>query len=196
MDIAQLGVTKQELLDLVVNKIASTFLGAEPEERDEEGNPFNIEARLDSEIGKRITKKIAAAVDRVCEKHFSAAMEEKIESLIVSTSFPSTNEYGEQKPGSVPMTLREMLADRAKKYLEQRVDENGKPRPKDSYGWRDSQTMAQHLVGKEINAVISTAVRDTVVQGNLLLADTIEKAIKSRFDEVRSKLSIKVMESQ
>ena len=76
------------------------------------------------------------------------------------------------------------------------LDENGKPRPKDSYGWRDSQTMAQHLVGKEINAVISTAVRDTVVQGNLLLADTIEKAIKSRFDEVRSKLSIKVMESQ
>lgn len=181
LSIEELGITQDELISRVVEKICDSTLTEFG--TDEDGNetpyPSSFQKRLRDAIKTCIDTKIAA----IAEKHILPKVSEMVETITIQ----ETNKWGEKK--GEPVSFIEYMTNRAEAYLREDVNYEGKAKAEsNSYSWSKSQSRITHLVHKHLQYSIETAMQAAMQNANSAIADGIQQTVKIKLEEIAKSL--------
>lgn len=164
-----LGVTQDELLEIVVSKLAG-----------------QIEFP-DTKIAEVVKERVNKRADMLFSDHVAP----KIDELIENVTIQRTNQWGEAKGQS--MTFIEYLTQAAENYLREVVDYEGETKDEShSSYWKKSGTRVSYLVHKHLQYSIETAMEGALKTANDSIVEGLAGAVKIKLGEVREKLNVKV----
>jgi hypothetical protein len=185
-NLEQLGITKDELADRVVDSIANRLLYREV--ANEDGNMVSgLESAFSHQLEERLLKAIGEAVNALAEKHVVPALVDRVEEL----DFQPQSRYGE--PKGEPITYKEYLAGRADTWLTQTVDHDGNE--KGDYHFRDQSkktTRAAFLVNQYFSRTVEKALKEAVGAANEKIAEGLEKAVAMKIREIAAGLKVDI----
>jgi hypothetical protein len=185
INLADLGFTKEELQERVIERAARILLAEKG--YDEDGEEFETDSKLARALSSVIGQKIDKLINDLAEKHVLPNVGQYVETLTLQ----ETNKWGE-KTGS-PKTFIEYLVARADAYLREEVNYEGKAKNEaDSYSWRVSGTRVAHLVHKHLHYHIETAMKSAVAQANGAIVGGLKKAVEISLDDIAKKLRVEV----
>lgn len=185
MDLSELGFTREELQDRVIEGIVERLMSRR--HSDEDGDSFFGTSEFADRLEKRIQKGIDDAVGAVAEKHVLPNVHAYIESLTLQT----TNKWGEAQGKRV--TFIEYLTERAEAYMKEDVNFEGKAKNEaNGYGWSKSQTRIAHMIDAHLHYSIKSAMEGALKAANSAIAEGIEKTVKIKLDEVVKGISATV----
>ncbi len=188
MTLEELGVTKEELQDRVVAKIADSLLSSMVEWRDEETGDEGIApepSQLQRLLETRCREMISTAVTEMGDKLVLPRVNELIEGCVLQ----KTNEWGE-KTGK-PVTFTEYLVNRAERYITEEVNFEGKNKDQNgSYSFSKAGTRIAYMIDKHLQYSIQNAITAMLKDANSQIADGITKTIKIKMEEVLSKVKV------
>ncbi len=177
LDLAELGLTNEELQERVVEAIASRVLVncTSDDEGREYGLPSTFRKKLDESIKARIDKTISD----LAAKHVLPNVAETVESLCLQ----ATDEWGQKK--GKPLSFVQYLVQRAEAYLIEKVDYSGKDKAEcGGYSFSPSQTRITHLVHKHLHYSIETAMQEALKIANGAIATGIQETVKVKLAEI------------
>jgi hypothetical protein len=188
--IEDLGISKEDLLARVIDKIASDAMAQHVLQTDEDGEEFEdrIPTRMAQAVEERVVNKIDEAIDNIAAKHVLPNVAEYVETITLQ----QTNKWGERV--GEPMTFIEYLVERAQAYLQEPVDYEGTPVDKRK-AYRSSsvtQTRITHLVERHLHYSIEKAMKEAVKTANDAITGGIEQAVKIKLQEVSEGLKVTV----
>lgn len=173
-----LGITQEEFCDKAVQAVVTRLF-------EDEKYVSNV---FDSEIDKRVRQAIDDKVTAVAEKYVAPVISERIDNAVIQ----KTNTYGE--PVDKKFTFTEYILKRAEDWMAERVNYDGKPKPKtqDSYGnWKASGTRIEYMVDKHLQYHIETALKQALTQANNAISEGIVEGVKIKLKELLEGLKVK-----
>lgn len=180
MDLKELGFTKEELQDRIVERCCEEVLGG-----DQDRFEFS------DTVEKRIREEMKTRVDEVITRKCEEAMQPIIDEGIAKAVIQITNQYGEAKGEA--LTLKEYLVKRANDYLMDNVDRVGKTKTESNeYGWRADQTRVCFLLDQYMGTHVQAAMKEAVADLNQLIIGGIEKTVQQKLKEISENLSVAV----
>ena len=166
MNIEALGVSKEELLKMVVDKSVEELLDREYD-------------RISLEIDSRISEKIKDAYDQIKDK-----VNERVDNITTEVvlaelkrPFQRTNHYGE--PKGAPTTIEEIIIETSKEYMTTEADSRGEVRGRNSYA-SEYEPRASWMTRKIVTDVFS---------------DQIKQSTKEATDEIRKQFPDKLADA-
>lgn len=183
MDLNDLGLDKEKLADMVIERMCERLLG-KPAEQDDDPEYDYYHDTVEQRLLKRIEDRVTAEVDR----HAERSVLPRVDELILGLKMTLTNKWGE--PKGEPKTFTEYLAERAEQYLLQSVGYDGKPKDR-GYGC-DEYTRIAYLVDKHLAGEIRKAMNDTAKQVESIVAKGMVDTAKLKLDEIRKTISVKI----
>lgn len=184
MTLEELGFTKEELQERVVDRLCTQVLHGVT--WDEDGNEIETNSQFSRKLNERVAKHIDDTIAKIAEKHVLPNVAEFIENLCLQ----ETTKWGEKK--GEPVTFIEYLVQRADAYMREDVDHNGKTQKEDSYSWRTHSTRIAYMVDKHLQYSIESAMKQALETANASIAGGLEKAVKTSLNEVISGLKVTV----
>lgn len=184
-NLESLGITKEDLITRLVDKIAEDALTESGV--DEWGDFGGRETTLARMIDARIKTSIDAAVSAQFEKHVASNVESYIEGFTIK----STNTYGEAIGKT--LTFTEYLVKRADEYMVEKVDFEGKTAAESrGFSHNAAQTRITYLVDKYLHHKISIAAQETL--GGILvhITDGLTETARIKLAEAAKNLTITV----
>lgn len=155
---------------------------------DEDGNGQGYADKIITEAARQLIAKTKRDISGEVAAVVRAGIEKQVEGIVSETikqGVAITNNYGE--PTGKSVTLREVIVDQAKKWMEQKVNTRGEV---DTYYGRDGAVSRVHwmittavaaVVGKELKAEIDSAIADLrgklTGQATHLLAEGLNKLL-------------------
>jgi hypothetical protein len=188
MELKDLGLTKEEIFDAVVNKVASELLRQPVKSVDEDGEEYDDfeSTPYHKELRKHIKTAIDSSIQTVVDTHVLPRAEEKIESIVIQ----KTNSYGE--PKGEPLSFVEYLTKRAEEFMLEGVDYQGKPKGTDSYGWRKNGTRIAYMIDQHLQYHIENWAKTALAEANKAIVGGLNDAVRTKLQEIVSKLKIDV----
>lgn len=180
--VKELGFTKEELEQKVIQKIADDLLLEYGYESETGGETVD-----DSHLKRKFHEIIKKHVDRQINKMAEEYVVPNVRAIIESVSLQQTNQWGE-KTGQ-PKTFVEYLTESAQAYLSQPVDFQGKPNSGYS---RENQTRLVHLVHEHLHYAIESAMKDAVDQVKKQIAPALEATVKLKLGEIAGSLKMQL----
>lgn len=180
MTLDELGLTQDQLQEMVVDRIADKcLLSMCPDEGE-------VSSTLRRELDATIKATVDTTIQAFGEKHVLPNVTAYVESLTLQ----ATNEWGEKR--GEPLTFVEYLVSRAEAYMQEKVSHNGKSKSEDSYGWSGTQTRITHLIHQHLHFHISTAIQKAVGDVNSQLAKGLAETVQIKLAEIGKSLQITV----
>ena len=188
MNLADLGLTKEDLAERVIERISDHLLGTGGRHLTEDGDSeYFTGDEFRQKLDRRIVARADEVIDALAQKHLLPNVTAYVENLTLA----ETNKWGEKQ--KKPVTFIEYLVARAEAYLTEKVNYDGKSqRDGDSYNWRGEQTRITHLVEKHLHYSIKTAMEDALKTANAAIVGGIEQAVKMKLAEVQAGLQVSV----
>jgi len=184
--IQDLGLTKEELTNRVIDKIVSQIMEDSFPDLETDYERFQ-DSQFAKKLSKQVEEKINQTIAIIADKHILPNAAEYIENV----TFQRTNEWGEKKGDGV--TFKEYLAHSAQNYLSEKVDYDGKSKPESGgYSWSGKQTRITHLVHKHLQYTIESIMKDAVKSANESIVGGIEAAVKIKLSEITNSLKVSV----
>ena len=164
-----LGITKAELAERVVDKIAEDFL------RDDGYSDL---------IERSVSKRVQKAIDDAVAEVGNAVVDPRVKEMVEAWTIQTTNAYGEKR--GKPVSFTEYLVKQAETYMAEPVDFKGSTRAecRDSYSWKASTTRVAYLVNKHLQYGIETAMKQALQSANGKIADGITEAVRMTLTEI------------
>ena len=184
LSIEELGITQEELIARVVDRLCETMLNEES--YDEDGDHVSRPNSFREQIKALIKVRIDAKVNEIAEAHVLP----KVSSLVENIVLQETTKWGE-KVGE-PVTFIQYLTKRAESYLQEYVDYQGKSKEEAGYGWSKSHTRITHLVNAHLHYSIKTAMETALKTVNSAIVKGIEETVKIKLEEAQKALKISV----
>ena len=185
-DLASLGITKEELQERVVERVAEQLLtgvGYDPNSDTE----FTTASQFQREMDKLVKARINETINAIAEREVLPNVASYIENLTLQ----HTNAWGEKQ--GAPISFIEYLIRRANDYLHEKVDYSGKAKEEaGSYGWSGTQTRITHLVNSHLHYSIKTAMEQAMAQAIGEVAKGIHETVRLKLNEVAAKLKVEV----
>lgn len=178
----QLGFTKEEIEQKVVEKIAADMLN----EYVYDSETGADEAR-DSHLAQKFHDIVRKHVDRQLNKLAEEYIVPHVREIIESVCLQKTNEWGE-KVGN-PQTFTEYLVGSAQNYLSQPVDFEGKPVERSSYRTNE-QTRLVHLVHKHLHYGIESAMKNAVDVVKAQIGESLQETVKIQLGKIAGSLKV------
>lgn len=178
----ELGFTKEELEQKVIQKIADDLL-LEYGYDSETGATESDHSPLARKFHEIIKKHVDRQINKMAEEYVVPHVREIIESV----SLQQTNQWGEKKGES--KTFTEYLTESAQSYLSQPVDFQGKP---DSGYSTKGQTRLIHLVHEHLHYSVENAMKDAVEQVKKQLGPALEATVKLKLGEITNSLKVQL----
>lgn len=181
-----LGITKDELLDRIVDRVSDNLLRESylDEDGEEAGDMPTAFQRV---MQDRVTKKVDQAIDAIAGRHVLPNVESYVENLCLQ----ETNKWGERTKEAY--TFVEYLTKRAEEYLSEKVNYEGKTRSESSgYSWEGTQTRVAHLVHRHLHFSIETAMKQAIAQANAVIVGGLEETVKIKLEEISKQLKVSV----
>jgi hypothetical protein len=179
----ELGLTRDEILDRVVAKIADSLIDSYV--MDEDGEETATQSPFARAMQRKVQERVDKAVEEIAARHVLPNVAAYVETLCLQ----ETNKWGE-KTGR-RFTFVEYLVDRAEKYLTEEVNYEGKTKGEDSYSWRKSGTRIAYMVHKHLQYSIQSAMEHALKNANAAIVGGIEEAVKIKLGEVAAALKVK-----
>ena len=176
----ELGFTKEELEQKVVQKIADDLLLKYGYDSETGGTDVN-----DSQLARKFHEIIKKHVDRQINKMAEEYVVPRVREIIESVSLQQTNQWGEKQGTS--KTFTEYLTESAQAYLSQPVDFQGKP---DSSYSAKTQTRLIHLVHEHLHYSIENAMKDAVEQVKKTIGPALQETCKLKLAEISNSLKV------
>lgn len=187
LDLAELGITQEELTERVVQRIADSVMRTGSVDDDDHYHGRHSE--FAKELQKQSRERIATAVTEIADRTVLPHVSQIIEGLILE----ETNKWGE-KTGR-PMTFVEYLTKRAEDYLSEKVDSNGRSKAEcgsyHSFGG-GIETRLIHEVHGHIHQYIDQAMKAVIAEGNKMLVGGLEETCKAKLAEIAKALKVTV----
>jgi hypothetical protein len=183
-----LGLSKQELIAMVVDRACKDLLNQHVTETDEEGEEYayDTSSPLATELKEAIKERLDAAINKIGDEYMSKRIEEHLREMLMQ----ETNKWGE--PRSEPMTVREYFEKRAEQYLLEKVDYDGKT-DRGGYGsFRPMGNRITYAVHQHFQYHIENTVKEMLKNANGILVGGIQKAVEAKLDEVSKALKVEV----
>lgn len=193
IDLATLGITKDEIIQRIVDRAAEAVLHLNPAPIIEGGDvdegdtgDANYTGATLMVISQLETLAVAAAnkrVDEIAARDVVPLVLKRIDTLVVQR----TNELGETK--GQPQTFTEYLVARADAWLQERVQrDSGEDRQaynKRTGGyWNERETIPriEFLIGRHMSRQIEMAMRDAINKLDKSLVNALQTELKRTFD--------------
>ena len=184
LSIAELGITNDELIARVVDKLCESLLVEY--EMDENGNETPVSSRFKTSLKEAVKKQANDKINAIAESHVLPQVTNFIEGLILQ----ETNHWGE-KTGK-PVTFIEYLTARADAYMKEPVNYDGKAKDENSYSWVGKQTRITYLVNKHLHYSIETAMKKAMEAANSSIAQGIQETVKIQLEQLATKIKLSV----
>jgi hypothetical protein len=168
MNLEELGITKDELADRLVEALARDL-------------------NMDTTLGEMVRDRLHAKIQEVAEEHVLPRVDELIEGIVLQ----KTNAWGESQ--GEKKSFREYLVDRAEAYLREEVNFEGKSKAEHRGGyWNKGQTRITHLVDQHLQYAIESALKDALKMVNEALTHGIAETVKMKMGEIAKSIKVKV----
>lgn len=184
--LAQLGLSREELAERLVAKLADDLMQAEG--YDDEGEPYSHRSQFAAGLQKAVHEVVDARVAAIAEEHVVPQVAE----LIANVVLQKTNQWGERIPDSPAMTFVEYIVSRADAYMAEQVDREGKPKPADAYNWKAEQTRACWLIDRHLSSAIATSMKAALVAADNAIAAGVADTVKAKLAEIATSLKVAV----
>lgn len=176
MTLDELGFTKEELQERVIERLCDQIMGG----------AHLDDTRFRKDMDDRVRKYINETVDALGEKHVLP----NVVSLIENMNLQATNSWGEKQ--GEPVTFIQYLVKRAEAYMQEPVDYQGKTKAQDSYNWSGKQSRMTYLIEKHLQFSIETAMKDSLKIANDSIAKGIEASVKMTMQKIVSGIQVGV----
>lgn len=181
ISLEELGLTKEELQNRVIDKITESVLGGFDSEGDWSGSG------LQKHMDKMIQKTIEDAVRTLGDKHVLPIVTERLESLCIQ----QTNNWGEKKGG--PVSFVEYLVQRADHYMQEGVNSDGRGKEESgNYNWSKDSSRITYLVNKHIHYNIETAMKTIIKDANKTLTEGLAATVKIQLEDIAKRIAVNV----
>ena len=183
IDLTELGFTKEQIAERVVDKICDQVMSEKyfhPDYEEEGSRPSTFQKLINEKIEVRINE----AVDAVAKKYTLPKMEKHLESFVIQR----TNQWGE-KQGET-RTFVEHLTHQAESWFLEPVNLKGKTKKEEGYNWSKYDTRGAHMVDKYLRHSINTALTNAFKELNEGVAGGLKEAINIQLSEVLKKIKV------
>ncbi len=185
-NLEQLGITKEELADRVVDGVARQLM-FDVSVDDEGEMTGRLESGFSRVLRTRLLEAVSEAVDALAEKQIVPALVAQLAEL----DFQPQSRYGEPKGEKI--TYKEYLASRADSWLTQIVDGDGNEKGDRSYYDQSRKTTrAAFLVNQYFSRTVESALKEAVGAANEKIAEGLEKAIAMKIREIATGLKVDI----
>jgi hypothetical protein len=179
-----LGLSKDEIADRVVEKLAHDLLNmkiGEPDDGDYSATPFAKEMKA------RVTAKIHESIEAIAAAHVLPNVQSYLEGFCLQ----ETNAWGEKT--AKPVTFTEYLVKRAEAYMQEKVDYNGKTKAEaGGYSWDGKQTRINYLINSHLHYRIEAAMKEVIGAGNKTLVEALAKTCEAQLQSIAANLKVAV----
>lgn len=183
MDLKELGFTKEQLQDRVVDQVARRLM--ESVSIDENGDDRGMgQSAFACKIEERVRTLLGKLIDTAFQKHVGPNVAKYVENLTMT----ETNRWGE-KTGKSSVTFIEYLVARAEAYIVEEVNYQGKTQKEDSYSWKASHTRIAHMIHEHLHYSIAAAMKKALDTANGHIAAGIKKTVEIKLAEVLQEMS-------
>ena len=186
IDLETLGLDKEKLAELVVDRVVEQLLSSY--DVDEDGQEGRSSSRFKDALQGQIKERINSSVAELAEKHLMPKLQEGIDGLILQ----ETSKWGE-KTGA-PISFVDYMVQRAENYIREEVNHDGqsKAEARDSYGFNGKTTRITYLINRHLQYHIQTAVKEALDVANKAIIGGLERAVKMKLEEVSKTLTLAV----
>lgn len=184
IDLASLGLTADQLRDLVVERIANQVMSGVS--LDEDGDEYSHNSQFARDLDAKVREHVDAKLQAIAEKHILPNVSEFMDNLVLQ----ETNKWGEKKGGR--WTLLEYLTEKCGQHMTEQVNYQGKTKSQDSYSWHGAHTRLEHMVYAFLYDRIETSVKEWLGNAHKVLGKSIEGTVRAKLAEISAKLKIDV----
>ena len=185
IDLQALGISNEELVNRLVDKISQDLLVSI--DIDEDGGEYRAKNDIAKKLDALIKQTIDAKVAALAEKHITPNINTYIENLTLQ----QTNKWGEKTGQQI--TFIEYLTKQAELYLVEPVNFEGKTKEEcGSYSFNKSQSRITHLIDKHLHYSIETAMKNALATANSAISEGITETVKIKLTEIVSKIKTEV----
>jgi len=177
INLEMLGLTQQEFQDRVIESVSGnlmTFISV-----DQDGE-WSGDSAFHKSLRKYLDDEITRQVIDFCEKEVGPKIAQRVDEL----TFPQTNSWGEKK--KEPLSFREMVMQKAEKYLHEKVDHNGR---RDGSG---KVTRMLWMIDKHLGFTLGAAIKDAMKNSDDKLSKAIIEAVESSLKDVTGKIGVAI----
>ena len=184
IDLASLGLTVDQLRDLVVERIANQVMSGVA--IDEDGEQYVETSQFARKLNAKVREHIDAQMQAMAEKHLLPNVSEFVDKLVLK----ETNEWGQDKGKT--WTIVEYLAEKCDKYMTEQVDWHGKDKAKAGHNFVGKCARLEWMVHEHLHHHIELAVKGWLADANKVLGKSIQETVKVKLAEVSAKLKVDV----
>jgi hypothetical protein len=178
MNLADLGITPEDLREQIIERAAQKVLESYEDDYSE---------RIIALLQKTVRNDIDSAVTKL----IGDTIEPKVIELVENMTFQKTNGYGE--PKAPPETWREYLERRATEWLGEAVNYEGKTQSQNQFGsWSKHSTRVTFIVEKHLQYEISRQLTEAVKVANERIVGGLQEAVKIALADIGAKLKVQV----
>ena len=180
LDLDVLGITRDDLIQRVVDKITETVMS---QEMREDGASYFANSDLAETLQSHVKEQVDTKVAELAEKFVLP----DVGTLIENFTLQKTNEWGEKVGAKV--SFIEYLVQRADAYIKEPVDYDGKVIERGGYG-KATQTRIAHMIDKHLHYSISQAMTKALADVTGNIAKGLEETVKIKLAEATASLKV------
>ncbi len=183
LSLESLGITRDELVERVVEKISEDLLNDRTS--DEDGREFTMHSRVRKDLLASVQTMIDAAVRKLGDELVAPRVDEMIRGFVLQR----TNGYGEKRGEPVPFA--EYLTHAAHAYMTEEVDSNGQTRAQSGATYfRANGNRITHAVDKHLHTHMEIALKQTLQHANSVIADGITIAVQASLKSLLANVKV------
>lgn len=184
IDLETLGLDKEKLADMVVERVAERLLSGY--DIDEGGEAHSRPSRFQEALQAQIKERINSAVDDLASKHVLPKLQENIDNLVLQ----ETSRWGEKV--APPKSFVEYMVERAENYIREEVDFQGKNKEQGGYNWSKKTTRISFIINSHLQYHIENAVKQALAGANAAIVGGLEGAVKVALQNATAALKVAV----
>jgi CRISPR/Cas system type I-B associated protein Csh2 (Cas7 group RAMP superfamily) len=182
ISIEDLGITKQEMQDRVVNQLCNEITGRHD---DESEYSYFSESSIKTKMREYLQEIVDKKTREVIDEKVLANFEKYLQELIIKPS----SRWGEKE--EAPVSIEDYIEKTISLTMAETVDSTGRGREDRSYSYYGSHsTRLEYLINRKISAEIETSFKSVLVDVKASLQSHIEAQIKNKLTETKISFNV------
>lgn len=186
LSLESLGLTVEQLRQMVVDKLCDR-LATSFEVDTETGQECPVDSPLVSQMTRRLQERLREQVDASVERLAGECVLPKVVEMVEKACLTKTNQWGEKVAETV--TFREYLVARFEKWLEEKVDYEGKTKT----GYNEGrQTRIAWAIDKHLQYTLQHLIERTLQEAGTAVVSGVVETCKTQLELAAKKLKAEV----
>jgi len=189
MDLQELGITKEELVNRLVQKLADEIMQEKHTAYDDDGE-YSGSYSGKSRFAKKLAERLDEVVDAKVETLITNTIEPDISTRVDELVLQATNRWGEKR--GHPVTLAEYVTGIADAYLNEPVDWEGRTKADGGYGWKAAGPRMMSIVDKYLQHHVAVEIQTMLKKLNEKLLPSFKSLVSQKLSDIAKDLNIQV----